>query len=96
MTLARAVSPVLVTVTFQYAVSPCAMSTLDTQGPLPPAAQSVATSVPQTCLRMAMAASGTRTDDGAELMGALAPGAVPWAVAVLKIEPAPRSAGVTT
>ena len=29
-----------------------------------------------------MAASGTRTDDGAELMGALAPGAVPWAVAV--------------
>jgi hypothetical protein len=44
---------------------------------------------------MPMAARGTVTDDGSELIGVVAPGGRPSAVAVLTIDPALRSAGVT-
>jgi len=43
-----------------------------------------------------MAASGSVTDEGSELIGVGAPGAVPCAVAVFTMEPALMSAGVTT
>jgi hypothetical protein len=93
VTPVRAISPVFVTVTFQYAVLPEGITALETQGPLPPGPQSEAESDPHTCLMIPSDAAGMVTVEGGEVTGG-PEGGVPVAVAVLTMEPAPRSAWV--